>query len=98
MARNARTAGGELDLVMREDETLVFVEVRSRFRQSHGGALASIDVRKCRRLVRAARGWIAAHPDDARRPMRFDIVAFESEHGEPHWLRAAFDVTDVGDG
>jgi putative endonuclease len=91
VARNYRTpgrGGGEIDLVMRDGATLVFVEVRQRGSRSFGGAAASIGATKRRRLVFAARLYLlrlAAPP-----PCRFDVVAVED--GRIDWLRAAFDA------
>jgi putative endonuclease len=92
VARNARSRGGEIDLIMRDGGTLVFVEVRSRRSRSHGGALASIDGRKQQRMVRAAQSWLALHPHEAGQPMRFDILAFEGEEAG-HWLRNAIEAS-----
>lgn len=93
VARNYRTpgrGGGEIDLVMRErDGTLVFVEVRSRGRTDYGGAGASIGLAKRRRIVLAARHFLAALASPP--PCRFDVVLFEPEL---QWLRAAFDAAD----
>lgn len=91
LARNWRCQRGELDLVMCDGETLVFVEVRARSREDFGGAAASIDGRKRTRLIAAARAFLAAHPEHSARPARFDVVAFEHD-GEPRWLRDAFDA------
>lgn len=91
VARNYRTpgrGGGEIDLVLREGATLVFVEVRRRASAEFGGALASIGATKRRRIVLAARHFLlrlAAPP-----PCRFDVVAVEG--GRVHWIRAAFDA------
>lgn len=91
VARNYRTpgrGGGEIDLVMREGATLVFVEVRRRGRRDFGGAAASVGPVKQRRIVYAARHFLlrlAAPP-----PCRFDVVAVEE--GRVQWLRAAFDA------
>lgn len=93
VARNYRTpgrGGGEIDLVMRErDGTLVFVEVRSRGRTDYGGAGASIGLAKRRRIVLAARHFLATLASPP--PCRFDVVLFEPEL---QWLRAAFDAVD----
>ncbi len=89
VARNYRTpgrGGGEVDLIMREpDGTLVFVEVRSRSRASHGGAGASITFAKRRRIIFAARHYLMRLP--APPPCRFDAVLVEDEI---RWLRGAF--------
>src|SRR5699024_9105799 len=61
VARNYSTRFGELDLVMRDGETLVFVEVRYRRDTRFGGAAASVTRRKRERLIRAATGFIGAH-------------------------------------
>ena len=100
LERNYRTpgrGGGEIDLVMAErDGTLVFVEVRQRASASHGGAAASVGWAKQRRIIFAARHYLArlAHCP----PCRFDVVALQGagpDGAEPqvHWIRAAFDAT-----
>ena len=69
LARNVRYPFGEIDLVMRDGATLAFVEVR--FRRSHGfgGAAASVDAAKRRKLARAAQAWLGAHRAHARAPL-----------------------------
>jgi putative endonuclease len=72
---NYRCRGGEIDLVMRDGATLVFVEVRQRSSASHGGAVASIHGEKKRRLVCAARTYLLRFADPP--PCRFDVVAVD---------------------
>lgn len=92
VAANVTMRGGELDLVMREpDGMLVFVEVRARRSTRHGGAAASVDWRKRRRLVAAALQFWARHGAGAA--CRFDVVAFEA--GRLAWLRDAFRADDA---
>ena len=92
VARNVTCRGGELDLVMRDrDGTLVFVEVRARANGRFGGAVASVGLEKRRRLVRAARYYLAAHGSASA--CRFDVVAFEG--GRLVWLRDAFRADDI---
>lgn len=81
---------GEIDLVMRDGDTVVFVEVRYRRGGAFGGAAASVTAAKRRRLISAAHIWMAGRPRDARRPCRFDVIAFEGERAE--WIRNAFDA------
>lgn len=90
VARNWRCRGGELDLVMCDDDTLVFVEVRARRRADYGSAAASIDERKRQRLIHAARSFLATHPEYGNSAARFDVVTFDGD-ARPHWLRNAFD-------
>ena len=91
---NVRYRDGELDLVMREGGTLVFVEVRYRASDDFGGAAASVTPTKQRRLIRAATRYLAAHPPLAALPCRFDVVGADGDPGAPTltWLRAAFDA------
>lgn len=81
---------GEIDLVMAEVDTLVFVEVRYRNSGARGGALATISAAKRSKLVRAADSFLAARPALAAQPCRFDVVAFDGERCD--WQRAAFDA------
>lgn len=86
--RNFRCQGGEIDLIMRERDTLVFVEVRRRADARHGGAAASITPAKRRRLILAAQVYLlrlAALP-----PCRFDVVAIDA--GALSWLPNAIEV------
>ena len=94
LARNAASRGGELDLVMRDGTTVVFVEVRYRASQRYGGGAASVDAGKRRRLVHAARAFLAGHPQMADAPCRFDVVDADGDPDAPTltWLRAAFDA------
>jgi putative endonuclease len=92
-ARNHRCRFGEIDLVMHDGACLVFVEVRARASEAHGGALASIGVAKQRRITAAARHYLMRHPREAVRPARFDVVAISGAASENsiQWIRAAFD-------
>jgi putative endonuclease len=95
VARNWHCRHGEIDLVMRQKNgDVVFVEVRFRGDDAHGGGAESVAAAKRGKLVKAAREFLAAHPALARAPCRFDIVAFS---GGPHnpafeWLQNAFDA------
>ncbi len=86
--RNYRCRVGEIDLVMRDGEALVFVEVRYRADGRHGSAAETVSIAKQRRLVAAARRYLQQHPAAARGPCRFDVVAITGDRVD--WLRAAF--------
>ncbi len=94
---NAATRHGEIDLVMLDAGTLVFVEVRYRRSQGFGGGAASVDARKRRRLVLAARQFLAAHPRYREAPCRFDVVEGSGDPDAPglHWIRDAFRADDA---
>lgn len=76
LARNFRTRGGEIDIVARDGDTVVFVEVRARSRLSFGSAAETVGPVKRARLVRAARAYAQFRGLDC--PMRFDVIAVES--------------------
>lgn len=94
VASNAHYRGGELDLVMRDHDTLVFVEVRYRASARFGGGAASVDLRKRRKLALAAQLFLAAHPEFAALPCRFDVVDAAGDPPQLHWLRDAFRLDD----
>lgn len=89
-ARNYRCRFGEIDLIAREGETLVFVEVRSRASDSHGGAAASITAAKQTRLLKAARHYLATL--SAEPPCRFDAVLLTGDPPKIEWLRNALEA------
>src|ERR1700688_789656 len=74
LERNYRRRLGELDLIARERGVLVIAEVRTRASNAYGGAAASVDIRKQRRLIRAASQLLQQRKDLARMPVRFDVV------------------------
>lgn len=92
--RNANSRHGEIDLIMRDGETLVFVEVRYRRSARSGDGLDSVGPSKRTKLIRAASLWLAAHPEHARRASRFDVVALTGASDSPslEWVKSAFDA------
>ena len=89
--RNVRTRFGELDLIARDGDTLVFVEVRLRRTQAFGGAAASITPAKQARMIASARLYLASLP---REPAsRFDAVLLDAlDPGHIDWRRNVIDV------
>lgn len=87
VARNYRCRGGEIDLVMRDRDCLVFVEVRQRSHSDFGSSLDSVDQRKQQRLLLAARHYLAKHKWTG--PCRFDVVGFD-RGTHTTWVRDAF--------
>lgn len=74
--RNFRTRFGEIDIIAREGNVLVFVEVRLRGTAAYGGAIESITARKRARLVAAANGYLARLGREP--PCRFDAIVMRS--------------------
>ena len=99
VAANVNYRCGELDLVMRDrdrlGELLVFVEVRFRADDGHGGGAASIDGWKRRKLLQAAQRYLVTERC-ADAPCRFDVVEASGDPANPvlHWIRDAFRADD----
>lgn len=89
LERNYRLRTGEIDLIMRDGDVIVFVEVRYRKNQCYGGALASIDLRKQARIIRTAQYFLQYRAPYAQ--ARFDAVAVEGNN-HINWVKNAFDL------
>ena len=90
LARRFRTPLGEIDIVARRRGVLVFVEVKAR--DSFDAAAEAIGKRQQSRIIAAAQLWLASHPEDAMRDMRFDVVLVVPGR-LPRHLQAAFDAS-----
>ncbi|HEX9673088.1 MAG TPA: YraN family protein [Burkholderiales bacterium] len=88
LERNYSCRFGEIDIVARSGAQLVFVEVRARSSEAFGGAAGSITAAKRRRLVAAARHYLAARRVD--RACRFDVVLVRGAGQRVEWLADAF--------
>lgn len=94
LERNYRCKAGEIDIVCRDNSTIVFVEVRYRRNRHFASAAASVTISKQRKLIRTAqfflqrRGWSNSHA------CRFDVVAISrataASKDEIQWLKNAF--------
>jgi putative endonuclease len=87
VARNWRSRFGEIDLICRDGDTLVFVEVRARRAGGFGGAAESITAAKRGRLIKTAELYLAGQA--VQPPCRFDAVLIDG--ARLTWLRNAFD-------
>ena len=86
ISKNYRAPFGEIDLIMREDDALVFVEVRYRRDQRYGGSLESITRAKQQKLIKTAQHYLCYHPTHLA--PRFDVIAFTADKIE--WIKNAF--------
>jgi putative endonuclease len=90
LERNWRVRGGEIDLICEHQGGLVFVEVRLRQRSDFGGAGASITAAKQRRLILAARHYLAGKRE---RTCRFDAILLSGlTEASIEWIRNAFEA------
>jgi len=94
LCRNFQCKLGEIDLVMRDGNTLVFVEVRFRRGSTHGNACATVDWRKQRKVQRAAQVYLLRSGLRERHPCRFDVLGITREPVKGalqfDWIPAAF--------
>lgn len=83
---------GEIDLIMKDKKTIVFVEVRYRKSDHYGSSVESIDRRKQKRLARAAQFFIISKKWPQNMPYRFDIVGLSGDLITPsiQWIKNAF--------
>ena len=90
--RNYRSPFGEIDLVMQEHDTLVFVEVRYRSSDDFGTPAETVDARKQARLRATAEHYLQNTPRASKKACRFDIVALtgDGEGGDFRWLQNVF--------
>lgn len=88
LEKNYRCAHGEIDLIMRDGKTLVFVEVRLRSNRNFGGAGMSITASKQQKLSRTAQLYLQTHGDSA---CRFDAVLMHAlDITTVEWIKDAF--------
>jgi putative endonuclease len=82
LARRYRTRFGEIDIVAREGDTTVFVEVKARAGGEFGGGAAAVTAWKQRRITSMAIDYLSRHHLHDR-PCRFDVVTIDMHEGEP---------------
>ncbi len=87
IARNVRLPGGEIDVIARDADVIVFVEVKARSTRTFGSALSAVDARKRRTLRALAADWLQIAAPGAR--ARFDVVTLDGE-SNPRLHRGAF--------
>lgn len=92
--RNYRVRGGEIDLVMGDGATIVFVEVRARTSTGFMHPAESVNARKQRRIIHAAQRYLQDTRALHTARVRFDVVCLEGDPGTGtiEWIRRAFDA------
>ncbi len=89
---NYRCKAGEIDLLMQDADTLVFIEVRYRSNPFFGTAAESITPRKMQRLRKTAEHFLLTHKQYAHLFLRFDVIAISAQTGKQEllWIKDAF--------
>lgn len=90
---NYHSKYGEIDLIMQDQDSLVFVEVRYRDNESHGGGIATITRSKKSKLIKTATCYLLEKNLWEKIPARFDVIAMSPfENEEIVWIKDAFGV------
>ena len=92
--RNYRSKRGEIDLILQDTDSLVFVEVRYRRQSGFGSAAETVDQRKQAKLIACARHFLQALPNTARQPCRFDVLSINGPATRIEWIRNAFTASE----
>ncbi|MDR0218395.1 MAG: YraN family protein [Enterobacteriaceae bacterium] len=93
IAENVKIRGGEIDLIMRDKQTWVFIEVRFRKNAQYGDAIATITQSKRRRILHTASVWLYRHNESLETAdCRFDVCAITNQKFE--WLKDAFNLNE----
>lgn len=91
--RNYRCAGGEIDLIMRDKNVVVFVEVRLRSNRFFTQAAESVNYRKQHKITRAAQHFLLTRRLTDKVPCRFDVIALDGMYTESiDWIQNAFNT------
>jgi len=94
LQRNYRSRRGEIDLVLQDQDSLVFVEVRYRRESRFGTGAESVDRRKQSKLIACAQHYMQTNPAIARQPCRFDVVSVGGSGEAIEWIRNAFGTVE----
>ena len=90
LRRNYRSKRGEIDLILQDKDSLVFVEVRYRRHPGFGSAAESVDRHKQSRLIACAQYFLQTHPDTGQQPCRFDVISITGTADTLEWIPNAF--------
>jgi len=90
--RNYSSPRGEIDLIMQDDNTTVFIEVRYRSNTRFGSGAESVDQRKQQKLLATAAHYLQKNPKAARGACRFDVISLTANNGKQQldWIPDAF--------
>jgi putative endonuclease len=90
--RNFTSRFGEIDLIMEDQETVVFVEVKYRKNENHGDGADAVTFHKQGRISRTAAWYLAKNPHRAEQFCRFDVISIGPQKQDQciNWIKSAF--------
>lgn len=94
LEKNYRTPRGEVDLIMLDNETIVFIEVRARSSDTYMKPLESIDKRKLENIIYASNHYLQKSKTGNDSSCRFDVVLLTNINSQPkiEWIKNAFEA------
>jgi len=92
LQRNFSSRFGEIDLIMEDEGTVVFIEVKYRKSSSHGSGADAVTYHKQGRISRTAAWYLAKFPQRAEQTCRFDVLSIDSQQKDKgiNWIKSAF--------
>jgi len=92
LQRNFSSRFGEIDLIMRDGQTVVFIEVKYRKSNRHGSGADAVTFHKQGRISRTAAWYLAKNPHRAESVCRFDVISINPNEKDQDidWIRNAF--------
>lgn len=90
--RNFSSRFGEIDLIMEDENVLVFIEVKYRERSDHGSGADAVTHHKQARISRTAAWYLAKNPYRAEQICRFDVISMTAQQNDQgiNWIKNAF--------
>lgn len=92
LERNFSSRFGEIDLIMEDEKTVVFVEVKYRYSSDHGSGAEAVTFHKQGRISRTAAWYLAKNPHRAEQICRFDVISMNPQKTDKgiDWIKSAF--------
>jgi len=92
LQRNFSSRFGEIDLIMTDEKTVVFVEVKYRNNRRHGSGADAVTFHKQKKISMTAAWYLVKNPHRAECVCRFDVISIDPEQGDQgiNWIRNAF--------
>jgi putative endonuclease len=90
ISSNYRCRHGEVDLIMRDRECIVFIEVRARASSCYGGAVGSVTSSKQAKILKTALHYLLINKLNYKYPIRFDVLSLEGKPVQIDWIKNAF--------
>lgn len=88
--KNYRSKLGEIDLIMMQNDEIIFIEVRLRSHRQFASAIESVTRGKQRKIIQTAHCYLQQHQLTEKANCRFDVIAFDGSHSDPEWIQNAF--------